>query len=297
MGSILILVLILFFFFIYGIYDCYTYTQIGGKGVTVEAIVTSHYKSTDPEDGTEYHSYITYTYEGKEYKKLYQTKYSESNLTPIGETVYLEITPHDPENTPDGIKSTGQLGMGLSGSLFIAGLAVILKLVYSSRVKKQTVDCVNEETVEKLLQEKIKGRKIRTAFFAIAVWLLFLRLIFPLVFENSPIFAAVAGAGFLCCFCKAVVEWVCINGSYYTVCTGKLTEKSAVKDEDDVTNFYLTFSLNEHPHNHVVKTTYENFIKSKENDKIYLVYYNYDKERKNEVLTFFIFENKIQFNF
>ena len=148
LGSILILVLLFFLFFIYGIYDCYTYTQISDKGVTVEAIVTSYYKSTDPEDGTEYHSYITYTYEGKEYKKLYQTKYSESNLTPIGETVYLEIHPHDPEYTPDGIKFTGQLGMGLLGSLFIAGHAVILKFVYSSRAKKQTVDCVNEETFD-----------------------------------------------------------------------------------------------------------------------------------------------------
>lgn len=92
------------------------YNRVYRDPLEVTAVVTRYSKHEDSEGDVDYISHVTYSVNGTAYTVQYESENHESELTPIGTEVNIQVSREDPGRTIKGLRSSGYAAVFLAAA-------------------------------------------------------------------------------------------------------------------------------------------------------------------------------------
>ena len=288
-GAVMLCVFVLGCFF-YGMHLCFNFSEIYDNAVTVKAVVVEHKEKESDDLGSSYHSYISYTYEGKNYeKKEYEVVTSKKDLTNIGETVFVKINPENPGDLLNDLAWSARFGVLFCGLTLFIALTCWIDNTLRERITKQPIETVDEQIAEMYIKQKIKSNGKRNVSFVIMLWLFTISLVFSLLFIDFLPEAACSAAIFFFFLAKDIYTWVNVKKNGFKICKGKYSNKTI--ETSDGTEYCLKYFFDDLSCEQSFYTTYDNYMNVLETDTAYLVYCNH--KPKSPAINFYSVGNKM----
>lgn len=215
------------------------YQVVQQKAVTVTAEVTHYEEDWDSENGKEYDTYMSYSYNGHTYTKHYKTYGSERKAAAvIGKTLQLQINPEKPSEQVEDVQ-TNSAAMYIFGA-WLLGLSVLFCGVRQREYYTTSFGWLRRN-VEADLKVLMRGRASAWLFCFIAAVVLA-----GAWYVHRHAFVAIAAGVFLVIGIIYLPFWLrswrlVRNGDFH-MSNVVLVDKKEKSDSEGGTNYLLYFS-------------------------------------------------------
>lgn len=210
--------------------DMEHYRQVWQDPISVTATVTDHRSYNDDGD-TDYTSYITYSYDGTRYTDYeYENRDNKEDLTPIGTTVTVQISPKDPSRQISQLKSSSNIVPFVLFLLFL-GLSSVYSLVQRQALSYAVLP--DTQTICRDIKIKVRSRMARPFFLLCILGYGFLYLRYSVLFGIIPLMISLAAAaGWLFCMFTTIRDYRRADRGDYELRRDVLVDKKDFSDAE-----------------------------------------------------------------
>lgn len=246
-----------FAFIGYGLQGCYNHTNLLGTEIEISAVVTDHHES----DG-DYYSYVDYSYNERTYRRVkFETKSSEKSLTPVGETVTVEIFSDYPKKLASEVPGYSIVSVHIGIILLI----VFLFSMISNPLNKDNYSTPpNEIEIKHHLKRKYRNRLMKViAPIVGGIIYVILMLIFPDFFGTvGPLVCVALALIIVIYYIVNTVRFISIE--FHIVKETLVYKREHVNDLGDgpsTTSYYLSFGDDENNSSRSVSAVIYNSVR------------------------------------
>lgn len=213
------------------------YNRVCENPLTVQATVTKH----DENDDT-YYSYVSYTVNGVTYKNVKFESGGKKQLTPLGTTLSLEVSPEDPSQLLTRLVKDSYI-VWFSAALVALFLSFLWHCLFTFKDADNPHLAPNPDEVS-------KNAKLRIYCDASLAFFLLLPILYMTIYWRYPILAYpwvlfVCGGSMALWIWRVIVSILALRNvrkNNLVVVKDVLTRKYTNKDEDDNTHYYLEYT-------------------------------------------------------
>lgn len=208
------------------------YNRVYKNPVTVQATVIKH-DDYDDDGDTDYRSYIFYRVGDTMYANIrYEDKDKQSDLTPIGQTVEVQVSPEDPTKLISSLVSDGQL-LVVTIPLFSIMMSLVLHILIIRKRSNKLPGTPDRETIVQDILMTIRGRMFRFFWILVSVGYLLLCWRYPSQFQHKTMIAAsLCGAAWLWCVCRDMRDSRIAKRQEFDIRRDTLVQKEYIPDSE-----------------------------------------------------------------
>ncbi len=218
------------------------YRRVYQDPVTVTATVTKHSVDSDS-DGDTHKSHVTYIVDKVRYVDYtYESKSSESMLTPVGQQVEIQVSPEDPSVQINTLK------VGIFGAcICLVSVALGLALLYGAVIRRMRSNILYAEcrsdAIKRDLRLTVAAREGIPCMSLCLMFLILLYLRYPFVFVDSPLIAVavIVFVVLLCIFFKTIRDLTRIKNDNYEIRRDILVDKKIESDSEGGDSYVLYY--------------------------------------------------------
>lgn len=245
------------------------FNRVHENPLVVTATVVTH-ESYDNDGDTDYCSYVRYKVQDVLYEnRPYEDVDTITELTPLGQTVQLEVSPEDPAEQISELKREGQL-LFVFLPIFLALVSLGWKSVLRKQRSKENFSTPEPETIRKDALLTITSRFSLPFFLLMALGYGLCVWRYPAAaYDAMEYFAAGCAAIWLFCLFVAVRDCNIIRRDEYKLRRDILLRKDSRAD-DETASYYLIYRSEAQTWK--TRVTKEEFDQAREGSSILSVY-------------------------